>query len=54
VPFRQWWQQEREKILAKEHMADAVHDMWRGVMELSPDYGRELRAFWNLPQEFTF
>ena len=54
VPFREWWQQERERIVAKEHMASAVLDMWRSSMELSPEYGEEIRAFWRLPEGFTF
>jgi hypothetical protein len=54
VPFRDWWRQEREKILAREHMADAVRTMWRGSMALSADYGREIRDFWRLPEDFTF
>ena len=54
IPFREWWQEERKKILAREGMSDAVLRMWRSSMELSPDYGRELRAFWKLPEDFTF
>ncbi len=54
VPFRDWWQQERQRVMAKENMADAVLTMWRSSMELSPDYGSELRAFWQLPEDFTF
>jgi N-methylhydantoinase B/oxoprolinase/acetone carboxylase alpha subunit len=54
VPFREWWQEERKKILAREDMSDAVLRMWRSSMELSPDYGRELREFWKLPEDFTF
>ena len=54
VPFQEWWKQERENILAKENMAAAVQDMWRGAMELSPGYAQELRAFWKLPEDFTF
>jgi hypothetical protein len=54
VPFREWWQQEREKILARENMADAVLAMWRGSMGLSPDYASEIRAFWKLPDDFNF
>ena len=54
VPFRQWWKQEREKILAKENMASAVQEMWRTSMELSPKYGEELRAFWKLTEDFSF
>jgi acetone carboxylase alpha subunit len=54
VPFREWWRAERRKILAKEGMADAVAGMWRTSMALSPDYARELRAFWKLPEDFDF
>jgi acetone carboxylase alpha subunit len=54
IPFREWWKQERGRIQAKENMASAVLDMWRGSMELSPDYGHEVRAFWQLPADFTF
>jgi hypothetical protein len=32
----------------------AVLDMWRSSMELSPDYGDELRAFWQLDPDFVF
>ena len=54
VPFREWWEQERRRVQAKQGMADAVCDMWRSAMELSPDFARELREFWRLSDEFTF
>ena len=54
IPFREWWQQERKEILAKQNMADAVLVMWRTSMELTPEYGREVRAFWKLPDDFTY
>jgi acetone carboxylase, alpha subunit len=54
VPFREWWQAERQKILAGEQMAEAVRTMWRTSMRLSPDYAEELRAFWKLPEDFAF
>jgi len=54
IPFRAWWKQEREKILARENMADAVLAMWRSSMGLSSDYANEIRAFWKLPDDFTF
>jgi N-methylhydantoinase B/oxoprolinase/acetone carboxylase alpha subunit len=54
VPFRDWWQQEREKIQAGDNMSEAVLQMWRTSMELSPGYGQELREFWKLPEDFTF
>ncbi len=54
VPFRDWWRTERKQIIAREHMASAVVEMWRTAMALSPAYARELRAFWKLPDDFTF
>ncbi len=54
VPFREWWAQERQKVLARENMAEAVRTMWRTSMELSPDHAREIRGFWKLPDDFTF
>jgi hypothetical protein len=54
VPFRQWWAGERNKILKRENMADAVREMWRTSMTLSPGYAAEIRAFWKLPDDFTF
>jgi hypothetical protein len=54
VPFKDWWQTERAKVEAREGMADAVLDMWRGSMALTPSYGAEIRAFWQLPEDFTF
>jgi acetone carboxylase alpha subunit len=54
VPFKQWWSQEKQKVAARENMDPAVLTMWRTSMELSPDYGAELRAFWDLPEDFEF
>ena len=54
VPFKQWWSQEKQKVAARENMDPAVLTMWRTSMELSPDYGTELRAFWDLPEDFEF
>ncbi|MBX7159065.1 MAG: hydantoinase B/oxoprolinase family protein [Acidimicrobiia bacterium] len=54
VPFKEWWDAERQKVAAKENMADAVCAMWRSSMQLSPEYGAELRSFWDLPDDFEF
>ncbi|MDH3211373.1 MAG: hydantoinase B/oxoprolinase family protein [Myxococcales bacterium] len=54
VPFKQWWAQEKQQVAARENMDPAVLTMWRTSMELSPDYGAELRAFWDLPEDFEF
>ena len=54
VPFKEWWAEERKKVAARENMDPAVLTMWRTSMQLSPDYGDELRAFWDLPEDFEF
>jgi acetone carboxylase alpha subunit len=54
VPFREWWAKECEKVAARDNMDPAVLMMWRTSMALSPGYGAELRAFWNLPEDFEF
>jgi len=54
VPFKDWWAEERVKVEAQEDMDDAIKRMWATSMELSPEYAEELRAFWNLPADFTF
>ena len=54
IPFKQWWAEERKKIEAEENMDPAILTMWATSMQLSPKYGEELRAFWALPEDFTF
>jgi N-methylhydantoinase B/oxoprolinase/acetone carboxylase alpha subunit len=54
VPFREWWREERRKVAARQDMDPAVLAMWRSSMDLSPDYGAELRAFWKLADDFAF
>jgi hypothetical protein len=54
VPFKDWWAAEREKVAAQENMDPAILRMWATSMELSPEYAQELRAFWALPEDFTF
>jgi N-methylhydantoinase B/oxoprolinase/acetone carboxylase alpha subunit len=54
VPFKEWWKQERGKVAARENMDPAVLEMWRSSMRLAPKYGEDLRAFWQLPDDFTF
>ena len=53
-PFREWWAEERTRVQARENMDPAVLEMWRTSMKLSPSYGDELRAFWQLPEDFEF
>jgi N-methylhydantoinase B/oxoprolinase/acetone carboxylase alpha subunit len=53
IPFKEWWQKERERVKAKQ-MPEAVADMYRTSMNLSPRYAKEIREFWKLPDDFTF
>ena len=54
VPFKDWWQRERKEVETGANMHDAVKQMWRSSMQLSPAYAAELRAFWGLPADFEF
>lgn len=53
VPFREWWSAEREKVLDKQ-MQPCVVEMLRSAMELSDEYAREVREFWQLPPDHEF
>jgi acetone carboxylase alpha subunit len=54
IPFKQWWLEERKRVESQENMDPAILTMWATSMELSPKYAEELRAFWALPEDFTF
>ncbi len=54
MPFKQWWAAECGRVEARKNMDEAVLDMWRTSMDLSPDYAAELRRFWQLPEDFVF
>jgi hypothetical protein len=54
IPFREWWAEERQRVAAGEGIHDAVKEMFRGSMTLTPSYGEAIRSFWQLPDDFTF
>ena len=54
IPFKEWWAEERKKVEGQENMDNAVRSMWESSMRLSPEYGDNIRKFWNLPEDFTF
>ena len=54
IPFEEWWAAERKRVEVKENMCPAVLEMWRSSMDLSPEYGDELRRFWALDEGFVF
>ena len=54
MPFREWWTKERARVQAGEGMDDAVKEMFRSSMTLTPTYGEQVRSFWQLPEDFSF
>lgn len=53
VPVLQWMEQERERILRQDFIRP-VKDMYRSSMELSEEWAKYYRTFWNLPEDFIF
>jgi len=53
VPVAQWREQTRNRVLAKDFLYP-VKDMYRESMALSERWAGEFRAFWDLPDDFTF
>lgn len=54
MPFKEWWKEERRKVMDKENMGEPVVRMLKESMALSPKYDSEVREFWQLPADFTF
>jgi acetone carboxylase, alpha subunit len=52
-PTREWWAQERERVLAGE-VIDAVKVAYAESMKLSERWAAEFRGFWDLPEDFAF
>jgi N-methylhydantoinase B len=52
-PTREWWAQERERVLAGE-IIDAVKVSYAESMKLSERWAAEFRGFWDLPENFAF
>lgn len=50
-PVAQWWQEERERVLQRAFITP-IADMYRGSASF-PKFDRELRAFWQLPDDFA-
>jgi N-methylhydantoinase B len=53
VPARQWWEAQRERILAGE-ISHPLRVMYAESMKLSPRWAAEYRGFWDLPEDFEF
>jgi N-methylhydantoinase B len=53
VPAREWWDAQRERILAGE-ISHPLRGMYAESMKLSPRWAAEYRGFWDLPEDFEF
>jgi N-methylhydantoinase B/acetone carboxylase alpha subunit len=53
VPAFEWWQGQRDRVLAGDLIAP-VAEMLAESMRLSPRFAAEYRGFWDLPEDFEF
>jgi N-methylhydantoinase B/oxoprolinase/acetone carboxylase alpha subunit len=53
VPVKNWWLEERERILKKE-LPEPIKEAYNQSLELSERFKEEFTEFWNLPREFRF
>jgi len=53
VPTSEWWERERERVLAGD-IIEPVKVGYEESMKLSPRWAAEFRGFWDLPEDFTF
>jgi acetone carboxylase, gamma subunit len=52
-PTRDWWAEERERVLRREAI-EPVKVMYAECMRLSPKFAAEYRGFWDLPEDFEW
>jgi N-methylhydantoinase B/oxoprolinase/acetone carboxylase alpha subunit/acetone carboxylase gamma subunit len=52
-PTREWWAQQRERILAQD-LIEPVKVMFSESMRLEPAWAAEFRGAWDLPPDFDF
>ncbi|HET7177861.1 MAG TPA: hydantoinase B/oxoprolinase family protein [Solirubrobacterales bacterium] len=52
-PAREWWGEQRERVLAGE-IIDPVKVAYAESMKLSERWAAEFRGFWDLPEDFAF
>jgi len=53
LPTRAWVEKERERVLAGGFLRE-VRECYNACMDLSPQWAAKVRAFWDLPPDFTF
>jgi hypothetical protein len=47
-----WWERARQRLLNHD-MHPLLREMYASSMKLSEPFGRELREFWTLPDDWT-
>ena len=52
-PAADWWQAERERVLAGE-LIEPIKAGYEESIKLSPRWAAEFRGFWDLPEDFSF
>jgi acetone carboxylase gamma subunit len=52
-PVREWWAEERERVLAQDAI-EPVKVMYAECMRLSRRWAAEYRGFWDLPEDFEW
>ncbi|MEW6614318.1 MAG: hydantoinase B/oxoprolinase family protein [Thermodesulfobacteriota bacterium] len=53
IPVKEWYKNRRKDILQK-NMPDLIKTMYNGSLEKGKRWPGEFRAFWGLPENFTF
>ncbi|MQA04946.1 MAG: 5-oxoprolinase [Streptosporangiales bacterium] len=53
VPVRDWIAGEQQRVRGGQ-FAPEVREMYRDSMALSPRFATEFRAFWDLPEDFSY
>ena len=52
-PAREWWAEQRERVLAKDAI-EPIKVMYAECMRLSQPFAAEYRGFWDLPEGFEW
>ena len=53
VPVMEWFESEKNKVIQGD-FAPEVLKMYRAAMDLSEEFAREFRAFWQLENGFAY
>jgi len=53
MPAREWWERRRETIANRE-LQPLLKAMYNDSLAKGKRWSKEFRAFWDLPEDFTF